>query len=161
MIRNPERYTGYQGSNATRIWAAIYAENCFQSKENGLCLEERTLNRLISGFHGSTTAHICEMYYRDGEWVPNVEMFAWRLGRFEEFLKNIYFTYLFLARAISKASDQLVTYNYDTGKPAEDDKARSLVSKLLKEELLCSVSRYHSHSSAHFSPFPPFQAHFR
>jgi ERO1-like protein alpha len=151
LLLNPERYTGYVGYNATRIWAAIYAENCFQSKgENGLCLEERTLNRLISGFHGSTTAHICEMYYKDGEWVPNVEMFAWKLGREEAFLKNIYFTYLFLARSISKIrycffvllfffllfmysySDTLMQYDYNTGKPAEDAKTRSLVSELLK-----------------------------
>lgn len=150
LLRNPERYTGYQGYNATRIWAAIYAENCFQDKENGLCLEERTLNRLISGFHGSTTAHICEMYYKDGEWVPNVDMFAWRLGKFEPFLKNIYFTYLFLARAISKVKQELLTYNYDTGKPLEDSKTRELISQLVNAELLCSVSYFS------FGPCCPF-----
>ena len=26
---NPERYTGYAGSSAERIWKAIYRENCF------------------------------------------------------------------------------------------------------------------------------------
>ena len=139
LLLNPERYTGYQGYNATRIWAAIYAENCFQSKsKDGLCLEERTLNRLVSGFHGSTTAHICEMFWRNGEWAPNVEMFAWRLGREEAFLKNIYFTYLFLARAISKAKEDLLSFPYDTGKPAEDARTHELMHRLVNEKLLCS-----------------------
>lgn len=85
LQRNPERYTGYGGYNATRIWLAIYRENCFQPRGQAeLCLEERTLNRLVSGFHGSTTAHICESYFRDGKWEPNVEMFAWRLGNSTE-----------------------------------------------------------------------------
>jgi hypothetical protein len=127
------------GYNATRIWAAIYAENCFQSKaDTGLCLEERTLNRLVSGFHGSTTAHICEMFWRDGKWAPNVEMFAWRLGNQEAFLKNIYFTYLFLARAISKAKEELTTFRYDTGKATEDARTRQLMTELLGHQLLCS-----------------------
>lgn len=26
---NPERYTGYKGKSAHRIWYAIYKENCF------------------------------------------------------------------------------------------------------------------------------------
>lgn len=138
LLLNPERYTGYVGYNATRIWAAIYAENCFQSQEGGLCLEERTLNQLISGFHGSTTAHICEMYWRDGKWAPNVEMFAWRLGREEKFLKNIYFTYLFLARAISKIRDVLITYPYDTGKADQDAKSKQLIEKMLTVPLLCA-----------------------
>lgn len=124
-----------------------------------LCLEERTLNRLVSGFHGSTTAHICESYWRDGVWSPNVEMFAWRLGNSKEFLENIYFTFLFLARAVAKAKDVLINYPYDTGKPVEDERARvsdiwlrrarahtltsapavqSGVRDLLNVELLCS-----------------------
>lgn len=27
---NPERYTGYSGPNAHRIWRVIYLENCFR-----------------------------------------------------------------------------------------------------------------------------------
>lgn len=28
LIENPERYTGYSGKDAQRIWHAIYLENC-------------------------------------------------------------------------------------------------------------------------------------
>lgn len=29
LVNNPERYTGYKGPLAWRIWKAIYEENCF------------------------------------------------------------------------------------------------------------------------------------
>ena len=28
LLLNPERYTGYAGSSARRIWDAVYSENC-------------------------------------------------------------------------------------------------------------------------------------
>ncbi len=39
---------------------------------------------------------------QDGVWAPNVEMFAWKLGKHREFLENVYFTFLFLSRAVTK-----------------------------------------------------------
>ncbi|KAF1795559.1 protein of unknown function DUF4243 [Phytophthora cactorum] len=45
LLENPERYTGYSGVQAERIWKAIYEENCFTPPEenalDGMCLEER------------------------------------------------------------------------------------------------------------------------
>ena len=91
LVDNPERFTGYAGSN---VWDAIYRENCF-SKEtpssrppqplnvfqaaNDLrnviqagapselklddeCLEKRVFHRIISGMHTSITTHICSDY---------------------------------------------------------------------------------------------------
>ncbi|GAA6058952.1 hypothetical protein JCM10212_002904 [Sporobolomyces blumeae] len=29
LLENPERFTGYAGSSSTRVWKAIYEENCF------------------------------------------------------------------------------------------------------------------------------------
>jgi len=31
LLLNPERYTGYVGESAHRIWNTIYKENCFQN----------------------------------------------------------------------------------------------------------------------------------
>ncbi|KAL6076141.1 protein folding in endoplasmic reticulum, variant 2 [Balamuthia mandrillaris] len=115
---NPERYTGYSGFNATRIWKAIYSENCFHHEDGDeeLCFEERVFYRLMSGLHASTTASICENFHTPaGGWSPNVEMYRWRLAKEPERLKNIYFTFLFLLRATSRASEFLKSYNYDTG----------------------------------------------
>lgn len=30
LLLNPERYTGYKGPSAHRIWRSIYMENCFR-----------------------------------------------------------------------------------------------------------------------------------
>lgn len=30
LLLNPERYTGYRGKSANRIWHTIYLENCFR-----------------------------------------------------------------------------------------------------------------------------------
>lgn len=32
----PERYTGYSGNSANRVWRAIYEENCFGLSEHNL-----------------------------------------------------------------------------------------------------------------------------
>jgi hypothetical protein len=52
LLKNTERYTGYAGESATKVWNAIYSENCLtvtpfaQSK----CIEERVFYNIISGF---------------------------------------------------------------------------------------------------------------
>ena len=30
LLLNPERFTGYAGASALRIWSSIYKENCFR-----------------------------------------------------------------------------------------------------------------------------------
>jgi hypothetical protein len=30
LVANPERYTGYKGPHAHKIWGSIYRENCFE-----------------------------------------------------------------------------------------------------------------------------------
>lgn len=30
LLLNPERYTGYKGPSAWRVWNSIYEENCFK-----------------------------------------------------------------------------------------------------------------------------------
>lgn len=32
LLLNPERYTGYKGSSAWRVWNSIYEENCFKPR---------------------------------------------------------------------------------------------------------------------------------
>jgi len=99
--------------------------------------------RLISGLHASTTAHICEHYHMpDGSWAPNLEMFSARLGAFPDRLKNIYFTFVYLLRAATKASGFLTDYDYYTGNPEDDAKVVKLVNELLTSKLLCSSATF-------------------
>ncbi|KAA8499874.1 Endoplasmic reticulum oxidoreductin-2 [Porphyridium purpureum] len=66
LIKNPERFTGYAGDSARKVWHAIYTENCFHFARNcasGVCTDdacraERVLFRLISGLHVSINAHV-------------------------------------------------------------------------------------------------------
>ncbi|KAK7806376.1 hypothetical protein U0070_024723 [Myodes glareolus] len=44
LLLNPERYTGYKGPDAWRIWSVIYEENCFKPQTI-----QRPLNPLASG----------------------------------------------------------------------------------------------------------------
>ncbi|KAF5351640.1 hypothetical protein D9756_007549 [Leucocoprinus leucothites] len=87
----PERYTGYSGHDARRVWRSIYEENCFGLSELSLmkgkspapvtlpdtmiealhddgkdspaqCLEKRVYYKMISGLHASISTHICHEY---------------------------------------------------------------------------------------------------
>ena len=56
LTLNPERFTGYSGPSASRIWSSIYQENCFRppsdllsQPESEQCLEERVYYKIISG----------------------------------------------------------------------------------------------------------------
>jgi len=133
LLLNPERYTGYSGYNATKIWQAIYKENCFPGTFRDQCFEERVFYRLISGFHSSTTVHICEFHQSSGgQWEPNVPMYLARFGGFPDRLQNIYFVFVFLLRAANKAAEQLRTYDFNTGHPQEDEETRDLVTLMLQ-----------------------------
>lgn len=85
---NPERFTGYAGPSAHRVWKSIYEENCFGvshfdslgalspgEEEANTCLEQRVYYKIISGMsrlltldtrltfavglHASISTHIC------------------------------------------------------------------------------------------------------
>lgn len=106
LLLNPERYTGYRGPSAHRIWSSIYLENCFdrQNQPNALlshiqmapnplsnlCIERRSFYRMLSGLHSSINIHLCSNYLlsemnnfvsSNGEWGRNTDEF---LHRFSE-----------------------------------------------------------------------------
>uniref|UniRef100_H3AMX3 Endoplasmic reticulum oxidoreductase 1 beta n=1 Tax=Latimeria chalumnae TaxID=7897 RepID=H3AMX3_LATCH len=108
LLLNPERYTGYKGPSAWRVWNSIYEENCFNVEKNNsskihkrkltrLCLEKRVFYRLISGLHASINLHLCAKYLLDVKqtsvsteniwgkprWGPNVKEFQHRFDPIE------------------------------------------------------------------------------
>ncbi|XP_072354626.1 ERO1-like protein beta isoform X4 [Scyliorhinus torazame] len=112
LLLNPERYTGYRGSSAWRVWNSIYEENCFKPRSvyrplnplapgrgnddgesfykwlEGLCLEKRVFYRLISGLHASINLHLSAKYLLDDgwgrtRWGPNLEEFQSRFHPIE------------------------------------------------------------------------------
>lgn len=144
LVLNPERYTGYKGDSARRIWQAIYQESCFQDGSNDTCRERRVFYRLISGFHTSITVHVTTSFLHNERggvenWGPHLEMFKWRVANFPDRLANLYFTFLFVLRAAMKASDYLSYVSYDTGNPQEDKQTAELVHALVANKRLGSA----------------------
>uniref|UniRef100_A0A803YHR0 Endoplasmic reticulum oxidoreductase 1 beta n=1 Tax=Meleagris gallopavo TaxID=9103 RepID=A0A803YHR0_MELGA len=108
LLLNPERYTGYKGPSAWRVWNSIYEENCFKPRSvyrplnplapsrgesfytwlEGLCLEKRVFYKLISGLHASINLHLCANYLLEEtwgkpRWGPNVKEFTRRFDPIE------------------------------------------------------------------------------
>lgn len=109
LLQNPERFTGYDGEAAHKVWRAIYEENCFQpepwpsgtenpngnlgnvmgsppeSVTSGLCLEKRIFYRAVSGLHSSISIHLSAIYRQDGplgivNWKMNLPEFQRRFN---------------------------------------------------------------------------------
>uniref|UniRef100_L7M109 Endoplasmic reticulum oxidoreductin-1-like protein n=1 Tax=Rhipicephalus pulchellus TaxID=72859 RepID=L7M109_RHIPC len=183
---NPERYTGYAGSSAHRIWKSIYEENCFKpnvgygpyttSKNlNAMCLEKRAFYRAISGLHASINVHLCANYLtRDGPlgqavWGPNAEEFERRFspaltnGEGPQWLRNLYFVYLIELGALAKAAPYLLHQTFYTS--AEDETVPAAVRALLDA---AREFPHHFNASAMFNGQKDalklkeeFKAHFR
>ncbi|CAM9770828.1 unnamed protein product [Scytosiphon promiscuus] len=131
---NPEKFTGYSGASAARVWGSIYWENLKGYQDNA-CMEKRILFRLLSGLHSSIMTQIANDYrFDDGTWGPNTQMFVNAVGMHPDRLTNMYFAYVFVLRAIGKASPFLMAYDYDTGNEEDDKLTRQLIHELASAE---------------------------
>jgi len=137
LLENPERFTGYSGASAARVWQAIHRQNCFDDDAGaGQCLEKRIFFRLISGLQASISTHIAREYYfgdytrENGYWGQNMQIFIDRVGQHVDRLHNMYFTYLFMLRALAKAGPELELHPYVTGNATEDASTVGLVRAL-------------------------------
>lgn len=116
LLLNPERFTGYSGETAHRIWRAIYEENCFLSKSrspfsNELCYEERLFYEAISGLHSSINIHLCAEYPTNsftGEFSPNLDEFLRRFDGHIDYLENLYKLFLLELRALAMSKPTLL-----------------------------------------------------
>ncbi|XP_022915530.1 ero1-like protein [Onthophagus taurus] len=158
LLLNPERYTGYRGFSAHRIWNSIYMENCFRPKSSlnayiqseklsGMCLEKRVFYRTISGLHSSINIHLSAKYLlsdqselgleEKGKWGHNLDEFKRRFspettnGEGPNWLRNLYFVYLLELRALEKASHYLEREEFYTGNESEDWDTKLAVTDLL------------------------------
>jgi len=150
LVSNPERNTGYNG---THIWKAIYDENCMALDGNTsepMCYEERILFRLLSGMHTSTSVSIAKYYFppssRKGRpnWEPNPIYFMEKFGNHPEYIRNLYFSYVVLLRALRKAKPFLYKYEIYTGDIVDDETASILLKRLLDSHILSSCSNVFS-----------------
>ncbi|PRQ30671.1 putative thiol oxidase [Rosa chinensis] len=110
LLLNPERYTGYTGPSARRIWDAVYSENC---PKCDICQEQGVLYKLISGLHSSISIHIAADYLLDkitNLWGQNLKVMHGR---------------------VLKYPDRMSRLEYDTDNHEEDLQTQSLMRQLL------------------------------
>ncbi|KAM8807999.1 ERO1-like protein alpha [Eudromia elegans] len=161
LLLNPERYTGYKGPDAWKIWNSIYEENCFKPQTvkrplapgrghtfynwlKDLCVEKRAFYRLISGLHASINIHLSARYllqdtWSEKKWGPNVTEFQQRFdevltrGEGPRRLKNLYFLYLIELRALSKALPffERPGFQLYTGNKIHDAEIKALLLEIL------------------------------
>uniref|UniRef100_A0A672TT50 ERO1-like protein alpha n=1 Tax=Strigops habroptila TaxID=2489341 RepID=A0A672TT50_STRHB len=152
LLLNPERYTGYKGPDAWKIWNSIYEENCFKPQnvkrplesDRGVCVEKRAFYRLISGLHASINIHLSARYllqdtWSEKKWGPNVTEFQQRFdevitrGEGPRRLKNLYFLYLIELRALSKVLPffERPGFQLYTGNKSQDAETKTLLLEIL------------------------------
>lgn len=135
LLQNPEGYTGYAGPSAQRVWQAIQQENCFGGGDD-ICLEKRVFYRLMSGLQASISTHIAKNYYfPDGTWGINLPLFMRAVGSHSDRMNNLYFTFLFVLRAVVKGGPILIEQQFYTGNSTEDKEIRLMVQKLVSARL--------------------------
>lgn len=170
LLLNPEKYTGYRGKSAHRIWHSVYMENCFDQTQpqnallshinnvpkylNNLCMEKRAFYRLLSGLHSSINIHLCSDYLlsegggfmTDAVWGRNVDEFIHRFspettnGEGPKWLKNLYFIYLLEMKALAKAAPYLENELFFTGNDEQDESVRLAVKDILR---IIELVQYH------------------
>lgn len=110
LLLNPERYTGYTGESAHRVWRAIYDENCFLL-ESELCYEQRLFYEAISGLHSSINIHLCAEYPSNnliGTFEPNLNEFMRRFNGHDAYIENLYTLFLLELRALAMSEKFLL-----------------------------------------------------
>ena len=62
LLENPERFTGYSGPSAQRVWKSIQEENCFGDLSD-VCLEKRIFYRLeLSSYDFKYNSYVFYFY---------------------------------------------------------------------------------------------------
>ncbi|KAG7343431.1 endoplasmic reticulum oxidoreductin [Nitzschia inconspicua] len=127
---NPERYTGYNGPSAEKVWNAIHSENCFQQEnatDGGCSLtsDQRVYNRILSGLHSSISLHIAHSYCLEMDpnkiaecksWGPHVSIALERVLNHKDRMENLYVAFAVLLRAVQKVGIAITS-----AVPTEDD----------------------------------------
>jgi len=125
---------------------------------SNLCLEQRVFYRLVSGLHASISCHIANAFPVAADVDPYIDLHApehcaligpnlseWqrRVGAHPDRLTNLYFTFVFLLRAVNKAQDTLRHFNYSAGVPGkehEDVELQQLMHNTLASPLVSQCS---------------------
>ena len=132
LLKNPEGYTGYKGAH---IWNAIFKENCLSDNYNSLCKDDKFFFKLFSGWLSNTNFQIGMNFHdivKNVNYI-NVTMLNERLLLQKERMENFLFLYSVIIKAVNKAKDFLLNYNYESGNKIEDKNTISLINNIFKD----------------------------
>eukprot|EP00485_Elphidium_margaritaceum_P006782 CAMPEP_0202694908 /NCGR_PEP_ID=MMETSP1385-20130828/8643_1 /ASSEMBLY_ACC=CAM_ASM_000861 /TAXON_ID=933848 /ORGANISM="Elphidium margaritaceum" /LENGTH=500 /DNA_ID=CAMNT_0049350843 /DNA_START=23 /DNA_END=1525 /DNA_ORIENTATION=- len=154
LVRNADGYTGYKGEEAGKIWRAVYEAknllylNIDAADRHLYQREDRVLFRLISGFHTLTTCMVFANWplpHQPHKYGPNLELYEKVLHDHQDWIENLYFDFVFLLRAVNKASHVLSAYDMNTGNPSDDAMTHGLMNYLLRTDFVqTQCSHLHS-----------------
>lgn len=80
------------------------------------CSEETLLYQLVSGLHTSINMHVSKNFFDQltNSQGPNYQMFLKTIGKFPDRMKNLFFLYAVVLRAVNRAESILNAYDYRT-----------------------------------------------
>lgn len=119
LSKNPERYSGYNGSH---IWYEVY-EGLKNLNFSTHGVHENFLYKIVSGIHVNINMHISHYFLEDIDtredvklidYQPKYDIFYERVGKHPERIQNLFFTYVLLIDALSKIKVNLPHYTYYT-----------------------------------------------
>lgn len=119
LLSNPERFSGYNGSN---IWYELYESNLKNMKFGTKGPHEDFLYRFISGVQVNVNSHIAHHYLFDMEvneakledFEPNYSIFYERIGKHPDRIKNLFFAYTYLLHSLNEVGPLLAHFTYDS-----------------------------------------------
>ena len=137
-----------------------FKENCFGALSDQ-CVEKRIFHRLMSGLQASISTHIAMEYFFGGltdrdspdQWGINMPLFVRSVGSHPDRLNNLYFTFLFVLRAVAKAEYLLSTYPYHTGNVTEDREVSNMMKALVSGNALSPDLKVPESNSASTSTY--------
>lgn len=131
LIKNPERYSGYNGSE---IWHELWQENILKLQFPTHGNHEDFLYRIVSGVQVNINSHISHYYLEDLEhahdvqledFQPNYSIFYERIGKHPDRIKNLFYLYAFLLHTTDVMKDSLPYYVYYKDNQLENDKMQN------------------------------------
>lgn len=152
LLKNPEGYTGYQGPH---IWSAIFRENCFSDKLTSLCTEDKTFYRIFSGWLSNTNMQIGMNFHdkKTNQTSLNVNFLVSRLLNNKERIDNLFFLYSLMLKAVHKAKNMLLNYDYHSGNNKEDANTILLLYNVFEKENIEFLNNAFNETTLDFENF--------
>lgn len=140
LLENVEANTGYVGDAASKIWEAIYNENCLFEIDTSECIQNLVFFRLVSGLHTSISTHLAVKFKRlpDGSYLPNQTELERRVLSHPSRINNLHFLFRFVLQATIVMREGFLTdmSKYNSGLKDQDNLLKDALTELYDDQFL-------------------------